>query len=55
MKIGKISYSDKLGKLKLANFKRYWDNRERVRTGISSEEAAKMFGIKVPGKRKGKK
>lgn len=55
IKIGKISYSEKLKLLTWSNFKKFWNNRELQRTGITAEEASLKFGIKIPGKKSNKK
>lgn len=51
MLIGNISYSNKLSSLKWSNFKKYWNENERDRTGLTAEKAAVKFGITVPSKK----
>ena len=52
MEIGKISYSKKLKSLSFPNFKKFWESGEEKRTGLTAKEAAKIFEIKVPVKKK---
>lgn len=51
MEIGKISYSEKLKSLSFPEFKKFWEDGEEKRTGLTAKEAAKKFGIKIPGKK----
>lgn len=51
VKIGDFSFSGTLKKLEFKEFKAYWDRKETKRTGLSAEEAASKFGIKVPEKK----
>lgn len=52
MEIGEISYSKKLKSLSFPNFKKFWEGGEEKRTGLTAKEAAKIFEIKVPVKKK---
>lgn len=52
MQIGKVDYNERLKLLTWPNFKKFWNEGEVNRTGITAEEAAKEFGIKVPVKNK---
>lgn len=53
MKIGKISFSEKLKFLTLSHFKKYWtDSGHEKDTGLTPVEAAKLFGIVIPAENK---
>ena len=52
MQIGKVNYNDRLKSLTWLNFKKFWNEGEVNRVGLTAEEAAKIFGIKVPVKTK---
>lgn len=52
MRIGNYDYNEQLKLLSFSNFKKFWNDGEADRVGMTAEEAAKVFEIKVPVKNK---
>ena len=51
MQIGKLDFNEKLKSLSWTNFKKFWNEGYEVQTGLTAEQAAGKFGIKVPEKK----
>lgn len=50
MQIGKLDFNEKLKSLSWTEFVKFWKGYE-VQTGLTVEQAAGKFGIKVPEKK----